>query len=157
MDNREYVIIGVVFRFCVILIILSVDYIAPLLLLMIWPIWTLYMKFVGSISIIGVLMNEIKKLVTLLLVTFVPNVLLVLVFSFVIYGLLLVVVAGSYLVMSASSSYLFVLLLVIYVLWIFGYRILLLRLIPLPLFFVKVALPWYLVYMVVLIGSSIFV
>lgn len=72
------------------------------------------MKFVGLISIVGVYINELKKLVTLLLVTFVPNVILLLVFSMLVSGLLLVVVTGSYLVISVSNVGLFILLMVLY-------------------------------------------
>jgi len=135
------VILGVVFGFSVTLMILSVDYIAPLLLLMMWPLWFLYIKFIGSLSVVGVYINELKKFSTLLLVPFVPNLMLVLVFSLIISGLLLVIVTRSYLVMATSGPYIFMLILITYSVWVFGYRVLLLGLIPLPLFFAKVSLP----------------
>lgn len=157
LDNAEYVILGVVFGFSVVLVILSVDSVAPLLLLIMWPMWLLYIKFVRSLSIMGVYINELKKFVTLLLVSFVPNVILVLVFSMMLSRLILVVVARSYLVITVSRSYLFLLVLSTYFSWILGYRVLLLGLMPLPLFFAKISLPWYVVYLVILVGSTIFV
>jgi len=114
-------------------------------------------KFISHVSIVGIMINEWKKLVTLFVVSFVPNLLLVLVMSYMFTGLLVIVVARSYLVISVTNAFVFIMLVPIYMLWIGRYRVMLLRLMPLPFFFAKISLPVYLVYMVILIASVMFV
>lgn len=98
------------------------------------------MKFFSSLSVVGMLINEVKKVITLLLLNVMPNLLLVFVLS-IFVGFAAVIVAGSYLILSVSSTYIFIFLVLIYLSYVNGYRLVILRLIPLPLFFAKVAIP----------------
>lgn len=74
------------------------------------------MKFVSHVSMVRVMINEWKKLVTLLIVSFVPNLLLILVISYIFTRLLVVVVAGSYLVISVTNTLAFIILVPMYIL-----------------------------------------
>lgn len=140
LDDSNYVILGVIFGTIVILLMLGIDYLAVSLLLIMWPFWLLYMKFFTSLSVAGLVINEIKKLVTLLIVSVTPN--LILVFVIIMFsGLVAIIVTRSYLVLSVSSSYIFLFIVLLYLTIVNGYRSLILGLIPLPLFFAKVSLP----------------
>lgn len=140
LDDSNYVILGVIFGTIVILLMLGIDYLAVSLLLIMWPFWLLYMKFFTSLSVTGLVINEIKKLVTLLIVSVIPN--LILVFVIIMFsGLVAIIVTRSYLVLSVSSSYIFLFIVLLYLFIVSGYRSLILGLIPLPLFFAKVSLP----------------
>lgn len=150
LDDSNYVILGVIFGTIVILLMLGIDYLAVSLLLIMWPFWLLYMKFFTSLSVTGLVINEIKKLVTLLIVSAIPN--LILVFVIIMFsGLVAIIVTRSYLVLSVSSSYIFLFIVLLYLFIVSGYRSLILGLIPLPLFFAKVSLPWYVVYVVIVV------
>lgn len=150
LDDSNYVILGVIFGTIVILLMLGIDYLAVSLLLIMWPFWLLYMKFFTSLSVTGLVINEVKKLVTLLIVSVIPN--LILVFVIIMFsGLVAIIVTRSYLVLSVSSSYIFLFIVLLYLFIVSGYRSLMLGLIPLPLFFAKVSLPWYVVYVVIVV------
>lgn len=118
--------------------------------------WSLYINFVSGILMNGLIINEMKKIVTLFLVSMTPNLIIIMLFSWIMIGMIRYLILGRYVIISVSINYLFISVVVIYFIIINGYKSWSLGLMPLPFFFLKVRIPLFIVYIIVLIGSILF-
>lgn len=101
------------------------------------------------------MINEIKKIVILLICN-IPLVLFFLGVPFCSSLLLVYLYIGGYLVVSSFGSFVVILIIPLYVLFVNGYRVMAIGLIPLPFFFIKVGISLVIVYIVILYGTMLF-
>lgn len=102
------------------------------------------------------MINEVKKIVILLICN-IPIILFFLGVLFCSSLLLVYLYIGGYLVISSFRSFIVVLVIPLYVLFVNGYRIMAVGLMPLPFFFLKVGISLVIVYMVILYGTILFI
>lgn len=135
---------------------IGVDSLVTLLFLCMWPFWSLYLRFVSSFNIIRVIINEMKKVVILLICN-IPLTLFILGVLFCSSLLLVYLYIGGYLVVSSFRSFIVILVIPLYILFVNGYRVIAIRLIPLPFFFLKIGISLIIVYVVILYGTMLFI
>lgn len=103
INNEGGVFLRVFLGFGVLILFSGVDTLVLFFLMMIWPCWNVIFSFYSSFDIVGIVVNELKKLLTLILIVFVPLFLLVFVFTWFKMGLLGIVSVSIYMVIGVSQ------------------------------------------------------
>lgn len=130
---------------------------AVMLYIILWPFILTYINWIDKI-VPGIKLNEsIKKAVVLIFVLIICNVSLFWLYLFSLTtakGFVSVVPLGVYVFVSICSRLWIVLIIYVMIrLWInVNYKIILLRLLPIPVFFVKVCYNWILMYIVMIMS-----
>lgn len=155
INNEGGVFLGIFLGFGVLILFSGVDTMVLFFLIIMWPCWNVIFSFYSSFEIIGVVINELKKLLTLVLVVFIPLFLLVFLFTWFKIGLLGIISVSIYMVIGVSQLILGLVAVTLYFLLLNGWRYFSLGLMPLPFIFLKVG-RGYILYLVIFFGFILF-
>lgn len=155
INNEGGVFLRIFLGFGVLILFSGIDTMVLFFFIIIWPCWNVMFSFYSSFEVVGIVINELKKLLMLVLVVFIPLFLLVFLFTWFKIGLLGIVSVSIYMVIRVSQLILGLIVVTLYFVLLNGWRYFSLGLIPLPFIFLKVG-GGYILYLVIFFGFILF-